>query len=68
MIRGVNSPNLGFAYVAPHTFHMADAPGEIMAAVGDRLRVVHVADSMDHYRSHGLRYITNPPGNAARVH
>jgi myo-inositol catabolism protein IolH len=23
---------------------------------------------MDHHRSHGLRYITNPPGNAARVH
>ncbi|WP_298586579.1 sugar phosphate isomerase/epimerase [uncultured Kocuria sp.] len=68
VIRGVNSPNLGFAYVAPHTFHMADAPLEIMAAVGDRLRVVHVADSMDHHRSHGLRYITNPPGSAARVH
>ena len=68
VIRGVNSPNLGFAYVAPHTFHMEDAPLEIMAAVGDRLRVVHVADTMDHHRSHGLRYITNPPGNAARVH
>jgi myo-inositol catabolism protein IolH len=23
---------------------------------------------MDHHRSHGLRYITNPPGNAVRVH
>ena len=23
---------------------------------------------MDHHRSHGLRYITKPPGNAARVH
>jgi myo-inositol catabolism protein IolH len=23
---------------------------------------------MDHRRSHGLRYITNPPGNPARVH
>ena len=68
VIRGVNSRNLGFAYVAPHTFHMADEPSEIMAAVGDRLRVVHVADTMDHHRSHGLRYITNPPGNAARVH
>jgi myo-inositol catabolism protein IolH len=47
---------------------MEDAPLEIMAAVGDRLRVVHVADTMDHHRSHGLRYITNPPGNAVRVH
>jgi myo-inositol catabolism protein IolH len=23
---------------------------------------------MDHTASHGLRYITNPPGNAVRVH
>jgi myo-inositol catabolism protein IolH len=68
VIRGANSKNLGFVYVAPHTFHMEDAPLEIMAAVGDRLRVVHVADTMDHHRSHGLRYITNPPGNAVRVH
>ena len=41
---------------------------EIMRAAGDRLRLVHVADTMDHQRSHGLRYITNPPGNPARVH
>ena len=41
---------------------------EIMRAAGDQLRLVHVADTMDHHRSHGLRYITNPPGNPARVH
>ena len=29
---------------------------------------MHVSDTMDHHRSHGLRYITNPPGNAVRVH
>ncbi|MSR99858.1 sugar phosphate isomerase/epimerase [Arthrobacter sp. BL-252-APC-1A] len=68
VIRGVNSPNLGFVYVAAHTFHMKDDPARIMAAAGDRLRVVHVADTMDHHASHGLRYITNPPGNAVRVH
>lgn len=68
VIRGVNSPNLGFVYVAAHSFHMVDAPGEIMAAAGDRLRVVHMADTMDHRASAGLRYITNPPGNPVRVH
>ncbi|MBM6622047.1 sugar phosphate isomerase/epimerase [Micrococcaceae bacterium RIT802] len=68
VIRGVNSPNLSFVYVAAHSFHMKDQPLDIMAAVGDRLRVVHVADTMDHQASHGLRYITNPPGNAVRVH
>jgi myo-inositol catabolism protein IolH len=41
---------------------------EIMRAAGDKLRLVHVADTMDHHRSHGLRYITNPPGNPVRVH
>lgn len=68
VIRGVNSPNIAMVYVACHTFHMQDEPTEIMDAVGRRIRVVHVADSMDHRRSHGLRYITNPPGSPARVH
>ncbi|WP_121867686.1 sugar phosphate isomerase/epimerase family protein [Glutamicibacter nicotianae] len=68
VIRGVNSPNLSFVYVASHSFHMKDQPLEIMETVGERLRVVHVADTMDHHASHGLRYITNPPGNPVRVH
>ena len=29
---------------------------------------MHLADALDHTASHGLRYITNPPGNAVRVH
>jgi superfamily II DNA/RNA helicase len=40
----------------------------IMRAAGDMLRLVHVSDTMDHNRSNGLRYITNPPGNAVRIH
>jgi myo-inositol catabolism protein IolH len=39
-----------------------------MDAAGDSLQLVHVADAYDHRRSHGLRYISNPPGNTARVH
>ncbi|MGY2743594.1 sugar phosphate isomerase/epimerase family protein [Arthrobacter sp. UYCu723] len=68
VIRGVNSPNIGMVYVASHTFHMQDDPEAIMQAAGDRLRVVHVSDTLNHHASHGLRYITNPPGNAVRVH
>lgn len=68
VIRGVNSKNLSFVYVAAHSFHMEDSMSEILDLVGDRLRVVHVADTFDHRRSGGLRYITNPPGTAARVH
>ena len=47
---------------------MRNEPLEIMRAAGDKLRLVHVADTMDHHASHGLRYITNPPGNPVRVH
>lgn len=68
VIRGVNSPHIGMVYVASHSFHMGHTPLEIMRAAGDRLRLVHVADTMNHHASHGLRYITNPPGNAVRVH
>lgn len=55
----MNSPNIGMVYVACHSFHMGGNMAEIMAAAGDKLRLVHVADTMDHHRSHGLRYITN---------
>lgn len=68
VIRGINSPNFGMVYVASHTFHMQEAPMDIMRTVGDRIGIVHVSDTMDHNASHGLRYITNPPGNAVRVH
>ena len=68
VIRGINSKNFGMLYVASHTFHMGNQPLEIMSTVGDRIGIVHVSDTMDHNASHGLRYITNPPGNAVRVH
>ncbi|GAB3654967.1 sugar phosphate isomerase/epimerase [Zhihengliuella somnathii] len=68
VIRGLNSSNVGLVYVAPHTFHMNDAPLDILRAAGDKVRIVHAADTMDHRASHGLRYITNPPGNPVRVH
>ncbi|WP_104182253.1 sugar phosphate isomerase/epimerase family protein [Arthrobacter sp. B0490] len=68
VIRGLNSNNIGFVFVASHTFHMGHSTQEIMQAAGDKLRLVHISDTMDHTASHGLRYITNPPGNAVRVH
>lgn len=64
VIRGINSKNFGMVYVASHTFHMGNQPLEIMNTVGDRIGIVHVSDTMDHNASHGLRYITNPPGNS----
>lgn len=68
VIRGLNSKHVGFVYVACHTFHYGGNLDEIVDAAGDSLQLVHVADAYDHRRSHGLRYISNPPGNTARVH
>lgn len=68
VIRGVNSKNLGMVYVASHTFHMGNEPEAILEAAKGRVGIVHMSDTMDHTASHGLRYITNPPGNAVRVH
>ena len=47
---------------------MGDRAGTLIPERGSRLGAVYAADSYDHHRSHGLRYISNPPGNAARVH
>jgi myo-inositol catabolism protein IolH len=72
MIRGINSPLVSFLYCAPHTFHMGANTGEqmveIMEYAGSLLTQLHLADSFNHNGSSGLRYITNPPGNAVRVH
>lgn len=68
IIRGLNSTAVGFVYVASHTFHYGDRAATLIPEIGDRLGAVYTADTFDHTRSHGLRYISNPPGNASRVH
>jgi myo-inositol catabolism protein IolH len=68
MVRGINSPLVSFLYCAPHTFHMGGDIAGIMRHAGAKLTQLHVADSFNHKGSSGLRYITNPPGNAVRVH
>jgi myo-inositol catabolism protein IolH len=68
VLRGINSKNIGFVYVGSHAFHLGASPAQIIAAAGLGLGAAFAADSFDHRRSHGLRYISNPPGNAARVH
>lgn len=68
IIRGLNSRQVGFVYVGSHTFHYGDRAATLLPEIGDRLGAVYAADTFDHNRSNGLRYITNPPGNAVRVH
>ncbi|PRI11116.1 sugar phosphate isomerase/epimerase family protein [Leucobacter massiliensis] len=68
IVRGLNTERVGFVYVAAHTFHMGDRAASLLPEIGDRLGAVYTADTFDHRRSHALRYITNPPGNAVRVH
>jgi myo-inositol catabolism protein IolH len=68
IIRGLNTPQVGFVYVAAHTFHYGDRAATLLPEVADRLGAVYTADTFDHRRSNGLRFISNPPGNAVRVH
>jgi myo-inositol catabolism protein IolH len=68
VIRGLGSDRVGFVYVGAHTFHYGNDAHGILTAAGRRLGAAYVADTFDHTRSHGLRYITNPPGNSVRVH
>lgn len=68
MIRGLSSPAVSFLYCAPHTFHQGGDIGGILDHAGSLTTQVHVADSLDHRASSGLRYILNPPGTPARVH
>lgn len=68
IIRGLNTSQVGFVYVASHTFHYGDRAATLLPEIGDSLGAVYTADSFDHNRSHGLRYISNPPGNAVRIH
>ena len=68
LVRGLNRDWIGFLYCTPHAFHQGHPAGEIIAAAAEKVRYVHLADAWDHTASHGLRYITNPPGNPIRVH
>jgi myo-inositol catabolism protein IolH len=68
MIRVIDSPNVKFLYCAPHTYYFGDDMAAMIRDAGPVLAHVHVADTMNHKASSGLRYIINPPGSRARVH
>ncbi len=71
LVRAINKPWVNYLYCAPHTFHLSDGAGNVarmLRYAGSRLAHVHIADSMNHKASSGLRYIVNPPGSPARVH
>ncbi|MFM6975026.1 MAG: sugar phosphate isomerase/epimerase family protein [Agromyces sp.] len=68
VIRGLDTDRVGFVYVASHTFHYGDRATTLIPELGARLGAVYTADTFNHHASHGLRYISNPPGNASRVH
>jgi len=68
MIRVIDSPNVRFLYCAPHTYYFGDDMAGMIRDAAPVLAHVHVADTMNHKASSGLRYIVNPPGSRARVH
>jgi myo-inositol catabolism protein IolH len=68
LVRGLNRDWIGFLYCTPHAFHQGHDATTVIGAAAEKVRYVHLADAFDHNASHGLRYITNPPGNPVRVH
>lgn len=68
MIRGLNSPNVGFLYCVPHTFYQGHSVAEIIEYAGPDLKHVHLADSFDYRASGGRRYLLNPAETNATVH
>ncbi|MFE1930491.1 sugar phosphate isomerase/epimerase family protein [Streptomyces sp. NPDC059474] len=68
LVRGLNRDWISFLYCTPHTFHQGDDATGIITHAGEKVTYVHLADTLDHTASNGLRYIVNPPGSPARVH
>ena len=71
LVRAINKPWVNYLYCAPHTFHLSDGRGNVadmLRYAGPKLAHVHIADTLNHKASSGLRYIVNPPGSPARVH
>lgn len=68
IVRAVDSPLISYIYCAPHTFHMGGDVAAMVRYAGPLLTHVHLADTLDHRASSGLRYIVNPPGSLVRVH
>jgi myo-inositol catabolism protein IolH len=68
MIRMINSKRVKFLYCAPHTFYFGDDMAQMIRDCASVLAHVHVADTMNHKASSGLRYIVNPPGAKVTVH
>ena len=68
MIRTINSKRVRFLYCAPHTFYFGTDMAQMIRDAAPVLAHVHVADTMNHRASSGLRYIVNPPGAKVTVH
>jgi myo-inositol catabolism protein IolH len=68
MIRSLDSKHVRYLYCVPHTFHLGGEPADMIRYAAPVLDHVHLADTLDHRRSSGLRYIVNPLGSNVRVH
>ena len=68
MIRSLDSEHVRYLYCAPHTFHLGGDPADMIRYAAPVLDQVHLADTLDHRKSSGLRYIVNPLGSNVRIH
>ena len=68
LVRGIDSPGVGYVFCMPHTYYLGDDIAAMIRYAQPVLAQVHVADVLNHRASSGLRYILNPPGTTARIH
>lgn len=68
IIKTINSPMVRASFIAPHTFYYGPDMAQNLRATEGYLVHVRLADTLDHTKSSGLRYIVNPPGSQVRVH
>jgi myo-inositol catabolism protein IolH len=68
LVRSVGSPSIRYLFCAPHRFHLGSDLAEMIRYCAPVLTHVHVADTMNHLASSGLRFIVNPVDAPVRVH
>jgi hypothetical protein len=56
LVRGIDSPLVGYVFCAPHCFYLGDDIAAMIGYAAPVLAQVHIADVLNHRASSGLRY------------
>lgn len=71
LIRSIDKDWFYLVFSTPHAFYNDEGEGDIETMfddAGDKLQHVLFADTLNHIKPYGLRYIINPPGADVTIH